>query len=128
MSEEVRKYIDKKFENLYTTLRWGTLILITILLGFGTTIGFNTRKSVVNSGNIERHELALKEMVTKQQMERLIEFSTIRKELVMTYFDGEPNREAIEDKIDALWKRLDLVESNVVRDDYGMYFRNAKGR
>jgi IS1 family transposase len=75
---------------------------------------------MANKRDVERHALALQQMVTKQQMERLIEFSKLRKEVVLMALGSSS-----EEDVNLLWLRLEELESTILRDDYGMYLRGA---
>lgn len=121
MEHDVEIYINGKFNDIIKTLKWIGILLVSILLSFSAVIGTNTIRSVKNKEKVERHELAIKEMVTKQQMSRLIEVSRLRKEIIMTVLgDSEAD-------IDALWRELEELERVIVEDDYGIYFRGATG-
>ena len=115
-----REYIDSKFDKIISNIKWGVGILITILLVFSSAIGANTIRSLNNKGKVEAHESVLENTVTKSQMERLIQFSNLKKEVVMTVLEGRT-----EDEIDALWSKLEELEMMVINDDYGVYFRES---
>lgn len=117
-----REYIDGKFDKLVVNIRWGIGSVITIMLVLSTVVGANSLRGVknraaieVNSANIVLHSVILSETVTKKQMERLIQFSALKKEIVMMVLEGRT------DEINSLWEELQKLEQTVINDDYGFY-------
>lgn len=121
MEEDIKNCIDNKFDKIIKTLKWIGTLLVVILVAFGGIIGANTVRSVKNKASIDRYEIAVREMVTKQQLGRIVEFSKIRKELVMAALAGHT-----EEDIKLLWKKLEDLETFVIEDDYGQYYRSAQ--
>ena len=114
-------HLREDMKEIKNTLKWGIIILIGILTTFGSVVGANTIRSVKNKKDIDRYKLAIQEMVTKQQMSRLIEFSKIRKDIIKATMSEHSDEE-----LDILWSRLEDIERMVIEDDYGFYLRGVE--